>query len=45
MSEFELITQALASGGDVAITFIAYAIYRLDKRVSRLEARADALKG
>lgn len=37
MEDFQVIAQFLSSGGDVATAFIAWAIWRLDRRVLLLE--------
>ena len=37
MEEFQVILDILSAGGDAAVVFIAWAIWRLDRRVYRLE--------
>ena len=39
MDDFQAIAQILSSGGDVATAFIAWAIWRLDRRVLTLELK------
>lgn len=41
MDDLQTLTQLLSSGGDVATAFIAWAIWRLDRRVYRLELQAE----
>ncbi|MFQ3261253.1 hypothetical protein [Reinekea sp.] len=40
MSELLIIQELMSTGADGALIVIAYAIYQLDKRVSRLENKA-----
>ncbi len=37
MDDFKIILDVLSAGGDTAVVFIAWAIWRLDRRVYRLE--------
>lgn len=37
MDDFKLILDLLSAGGDTAVAFIAFAIWKLDRRVYRLE--------